>query len=83
VHAKYSNEYVYLVAEVDNPFVDAIIAFFNEIIQSLSPECRLKFKVKLTSALGNLLKEDFNYEKSSGEIALELDVDSVTLHKLR
>ena len=66
VYAKYSNGYIYLVVEVDNPFVDAIISFFNEVIQAISPECSLRFKAKLSSAIKDLLKETFNYANSSG-----------------
>lgn len=62
--------------EIDHPFVDGIISFVNQVIQSLSPKPTLKFKVKLVSTLKDLLKESFDYKKSSGEISVELDVDS-------
>lgn len=53
--------YVYIVAEIDNPFVDNIIGFLNEIVQSISPECRLKFKTNLSSNVKHILKESFSY----------------------
>lgn len=56
VYAKYGNGYTNLIIEIDNPFVDGIISFFNEIVQSISPECRLKFKLKVSSNIKNLLK---------------------------
>jgi hypothetical protein len=71
------------VVEVDHPFVDGIISFLNQVIQSLSPKPTLKFKAKLISTLKDLLKDTFDYKKSSGEISIELDVDSSTLHKLK
>ncbi len=66
VYAKYGNGYTNLVIEIDNPFVDGIINFLNEIIQSISPECRFKFKLKVSSNVKNLLKETFTYSKSCG-----------------
>lgn len=42
--------------EIDNPFVDDVISFFNEVIVAISPECLLKFKTKLSSNVKNILK---------------------------
>lgn len=75
--------YVYIVAEIDNPFVDNIIGFLNEIVQSISPECRLKFKTSLSSNVKNILKESFSYENSGGEVLVEFDIDNVTLKKVK
>jgi hypothetical protein len=46
-HAKYANNYVYLVIEIDNPFVDGLIEFATQVIQAISPQCALKFKAKV------------------------------------
>jgi hypothetical protein len=84
VYARYGHDgYVYLIAEIDNPFIDNIISFFNEVVQAISPECRLKFKANLTSNVKNLLKESFSYENSGGEILVEFDIDNVTLKKIK
>lgn len=56
VYAKYSSGYIYLMLEIDDQFVDGIVNFANEVVQALSPECSLKFKVNLKSNLKNLLK---------------------------
>ncbi len=83
VYAKYGHGYTYLFVEIDNPFVDNVVSFFNEIVQAISPECLLKFKAKLSSNVKNILKESFSYEKSGGEILAEFDIDHVTLKKIK
>lgn len=75
--------YVYIVAEIDNPFIDNMISFLNEVVQSISPECRLKFKTSLSSNVKHILKESFSYENSGGEVLVELDIDNVTLKKIK
>ena len=67
VYAKYANQYVYLVVEVDNPFLDGLINFAAEVVQSISPECAFKFKARISSNLSNLLTQAFDYTKSGGE----------------
>lgn len=69
--------------EIDNPFVDNLVSFFNEVVQAISPECLLKFKAKLGSNIQHILKESFSYEKSGGEILAEFDIDYVTLKKIK
>jgi hypothetical protein len=65
-YAKYANNYVYIVVEVDNPFLDGLIQFAAEVIQAISPQCALKFQAKVESNLSNLLTENFDYTKSGG-----------------
>lgn len=82
--ARYGQDgYVYIVAEIDNPFIDNIISFLNEVVQSISPECRLKLKANLSSNVKNILKESFSYENSGGEVLVEFDIDNVTLKKVK
>ena len=83
VYAKYGDGYTNIIIEIDNPFVDAMINFLHETVQSISPECRLKFKAKVSSNIKNLLKETFAYSKSCGEILAEFDIDYVTLRKIK
>lgn len=83
VYAKHGKGYVYLIVEVDNPLADGIISFATHVLKSISPECALKFKAKISSNLSNLLSEDFDYSKSGGEVLLEFDIDHVTLKKLK
>lgn len=54
-----------------------------KVLESISPECALKLKAKISSNLSNLLSEDFDYSKSGGEVLLEFDIDHVTLKKLK
>jgi|LakMenE18May11ns_1017448.scaffolds.fasta_scaffold9841907_2 hypothetical protein len=83
VYAKYGDGYTNIIIEIDNPFVDAMINFLHETVQSISPECRLKFKAKVSSNIKNLLKETFAYSKSCGEILAEFDIDYVTLRMIK
>jgi len=62
ISSRYYDGFLYLVMEVDHGFFDVLVAYANEIIQSLSPECNFEFKVGLTSNVSNLLKESFSYE---------------------
>jgi hypothetical protein len=57
---------VYIVIEVDNPFLDGLIEFAAEVVKAISPQCALKFQAKVESNLNNLLTEDFDYTKSGG-----------------
>ena len=54
-YAKYANNYVYIVIEVDNPFVDGLIEFATEVVQAISPQCAFKLKARVESNLSNLL----------------------------
>lgn len=56
IYARYGNGYTYLFVEIDNPFIDNLISFLNEIVQAITPECLLKFKAKLSSNVKNILK---------------------------
>ena len=66
IYARYGNGYTYLIVEIDNPFIDNLVSFLNEIVQAITPECLLKFKAKLSSNVKNILKQSFTYEKSGG-----------------
>lgn len=83
VYARYGHGYTHLIVEVDNPFVDNIISFFNEVVQAISPECLLKFKARLSSNVKNILKESFSYDQSGGELLAQFDIDYVTLKKIK
>jgi hypothetical protein len=83
IYARYGSGYTYLIVEIDNPFVDNLVSFFNEVVQAISPECQLKFKARLSSNVKNILKESFAYEKSGGELLAEFDIDYVTLKKIK
>lgn len=56
IYARYGNGYTYLFVEIDNPFIDNLISFLNEIVQAITSECLLKFKAKLSSNVKNILK---------------------------
>ena len=54
-----------------------------QALQSISPQCALKFKARITSNVSNILTEEFAYDKSGGEVLLEFDVDQVTMKKMK
>lgn len=83
IYARYSGGFTYLVVEVDNPFVDSLIGFVNEVIEAVSPQCALNVRAKITSYVKNLLKESFDYNSASGEIQVEVDIDSFTMKKIK
>lgn len=71
------------MVEIDNPFIDSIINFFNEVVEAISPVCQVKFRSYISSNVNNILKSEFSYEATNGEILAEFDIDNVTLHKIK
>ena len=57
---------MYFVLEVNNPLVDTIVHFFNQVLEAVSPQCAFKVRGKMASNLSNMLSEDFDYSKSGG-----------------
>ncbi len=77
------NNYIYLIVELDNLFLNLLVKYFKEVGEELSPEGKCHLEAKISSDFSKVLIPNFDPLSQKIDFNVQLEAGGSTITKLK